>query len=228
LEKWKQTEALINLEISKTSQILNLCLQIKNCPLEYDKKQADEFSVKTKENIMVIPNSDGKPKRQPVAKSKNRESAGDLKKDFLGGDFKNLNNIIDKIDKIEKDEKVKNTNNRYVNVSASKDHINIDKKLENLNDQLNKEKDKEKDINPNINKNENLNSVDENFIVYKKPVNNMNLEKKHPMVWDPPEEKRGELNFNVLVSNSKLIRNGGNPIKRSTPPRLNRKVNGNK
>lgn len=186
---------------------------------------------------MVIPNSDGKPKRNPIAKSKNRESVEELKKgdvNFLGGDFKNLNNIIDKMDKIEKDDiKVKNNNNRYVNVSASKDHINIDKKIENIVDQLNKDNNSNNIQNINNhnlpNKNENSSNVDENFVVYKKPVNNINVEKKEkdPMVWDPPEEKRGNIFLNNFLVN-KPIRNGGNPIKRSTPPRINRKVNGNK
>ena len=46
------------------------------------------------------------------------------------------------------------------------------------------------------------NDSPENVVVYKKPVSNSNnIEKKDPMVWDPPEDKVNNKSNSVLYFN---------------------------
>jgi hypothetical protein len=153
--------------------MLNVCNALKNVEIDCDKKQSEEISV-NKENLIVIPATD----KRPCDKMPNIKHFGgkqpfqkDQPVDDIYDDIRKANNMVNQLENdIGKGKINKNLNNRY----NEKEIASQDKKIQKG---PNEDKSKESP---------------ENFMVYKKPVNNIsnnNLEKKDPMVWDPPEER---------------------------------------
>ena len=185
MEKWRQTDEKIKIEIKQTMQMLNVCNALKNVQIDCDKKQSEEIPI-NKENLIVIPATDKK-SIDKIDKMPNIKHFGgkqpfqkDQPIDDIFEDIRKANNVINQLENdLPKGKINKNLNNRYNDKETGPQ--NQDKKIQNRNINSNEDKSKE---------------IPENFIVYKKPVNNISnndleKEKKDPMIWDPPEEKPG-------------------------------------
>ena len=157
--------------------------------IDYEKKQTENEQVKKQaKDVIVISHSERNSKKvpninhfggkMPFGQSKEINSLGN------GNNINNLNNNE------EKEVKVVKNNNRYQNnnISSARDVVNTDRKVDNVLDQMSRE-------------NNLINNTPENYVLYKKPVsnNNLNIEKKDPMIWDPPEDKNNNKSNLVFI-----------------------------
>jgi katanin p60 ATPase-containing subunit A1 len=241
------TEANIKAEIANTVQILEVCNSFKTEYFDCDKKPVEEpVSKMNKENLIVIPSSNDQKRdnkkmpnvqhfggKQPFGQNKPNDDPFENfnKKEEFGNnhnDFYKMN---------QNNNEKERGNDKYERFERN-DEFNNKQNLERERKPMPKRKEEPNILNDfaGMNNNNkdliNLNNQ-ENFMVYKKPSSNAreSVEKKDPLVWDPPEDKidpkkdnkKPQAGRNIPSSNN--ARKGGGQV---SVPSKRQVANGNK